>query len=162
VPPLLSDDASDRALAKDDVPDVSAFQSPTSFLRGFVSRAGANLDTLRLRFPAVCASPVNAADAGEGSFFAALDAIDGPCFDSTLVITSGGFGSPSTISDGLYGEALTAATILRAIHSWLLHPGSLNFQGLPSDPRGKVGRGYQLKRLHRRRMCFAASRPTRT
>jgi hypothetical protein len=81
VPPLLSDGASDRALAKDDVPDVSAFQSPTSFLRGFVSRAGANLDTLRLRFPAVCASPVNAADAGEGSFFAALDAIGGPGFD---------------------------------------------------------------------------------
>ena len=77
---------------------------------------------------------------GPRSFFAALNAIDGPCYYPTLLIQAGGSGLASGIGDELYANTVIAGTDVRAVYSWLESSGPLDFEGLPSDAGVEIAR----------------------
>jgi hypothetical protein len=143
----VSDASSHRCFARQLAPEANPLSGPTSFLRRFIGMAAANLDSLKENFPAAGVSPVHATDGDEDAFIKAVDAFDGPAYDPPLIIKAGGLGEPSSISDRLYVEALTALTFRRATHSWLVRPGSLNFSGLPSDKAGRMIQQSAIDRL---------------
>lgn len=143
----LSDGAAGRAFARPIASDISPFVAPTNFLRAFIANAAANLDTIRVHYPAVTTSLINALDPDADGFYTMLRSIDGPSFYPPLIIGSDGKGWASTIGAELYANTVIASTILRAFQSWLAFPGPLNFRGLPSDQGPRIARDIAAERL---------------
>lgn len=143
----LSDAVGSHAFARTLPPPADPLRAPTSYLRRFIGQAAANLDTLRMRFPAAAASPLHVTDSDEPAFLAAIEASDGPGYDPPLVIKYDGEGQSGVLGERPYVEAVTAVSFRRSTHSWLVRPGALNFNGLPGDKTGRLLQQASINRL---------------
>ncbi|CAM8670760.1 hypothetical protein [Sphingobium cupriresistens] len=144
----ISDGAKDRSFCSAPKVTPDALEAPSDHIRAFLAKAGANLTTLRERYPSAVVSPIHALIGDTDGLVALTDTFDGPSFDPPLNIRSFGDGEPSpSIDTRSYVHTLFALTSRRATHSWLVRAGSLNFQGLPTDTVGLKAQQAAIERL---------------
>ncbi|MBZ6377869.1 hypothetical protein B5C34_02700 [Pacificimonas flava] len=144
----LGDDPHSAAFYPTELPSLDPLHQPSDCLRQFLAMAGTNLSSLRRKFPAAIASPLHSLQDDMQAFVGLVDSLEGPGFDPPLNIKSFGDGERSlSISAKLYVETLFAVTARRAVHSWLVRSGDLNFSGLPTDRVGQLAQEAAAQRL---------------